>query len=292
MPFAIVTDTSANLPNHLLRGRDIRVLPFSYFMDGTEYVDLEGEDFDAAGFFAAMRAGTKVTTSQIPPQRYNECFEPLLKSGLDILFVSMSSGISGSFQSSRIAAAELCAAYPPRSIRCVDTLGASLGEGLLALRAADLRDEGKTLDEAADILEAERVRMYQIFTVGDLKYLRATGRLSGVATVLGTMLNIKPLLKGNEQGQIVLSGTVRGRHRVIDELAQRYDRYVLAPETQTVGVAHCDCRADAEHLVSLLQRNRPPKDILLVDYEPVTGSHLGPDSLALFFLGDETVRSR
>ena len=292
MPFAIVTDTSANLPNHLLRGRDIRVLPFSYFMDGTEYVDLEGEDFDAAGFFAAMRAGTKVTTSQIPPQRYNECFEPLLKSGLDILFVSMSSGISGSFQSSRIAAAELCAAYPQRSIRCVDTLGASLGEGLLALRAADLRDEGKSMDEAADILEAERVRMYQIFTVGDLKYLRATGRLSGVATVLGTMLNIKPLLKGNEQGQIVLSGTVRGRHRVIEELAQRYDRYVTAPETQTVGVAHCDCRDDAERLVSLLQRNRPPKEILLVDYEPVTGSHLGPDSLALFFLGDEAVRSR
>ena len=292
MPFAIVTDTSANLPNHLLRGRDIRVLPFSYFMDGTEYVDLEGEDFDAAGFFAAMRAGTKVTTSQIPPQRYNECFEPLLKSGLDILFVSMSSGISGSFQSSRIAAAELCAAYPQRSIRCVDTLGASLGEGLLALRAADLRDEGKSMDEAADILETERVRMYQIFTVGDLKFLRATGRLSGVATILGTMLNIKPLLKGNEQGQIVLSGTVRGRHRVIEELAQRYDRYVTAPETQTVGVAHCDCRDDAERLVSLLQRNRPPKEILLVDYEPVTGSHLGPDSLALFFLGDEAVRSR
>lgn len=292
MPFAIVTDTSANLPNRLLRGRDIRVLPFSYFMDGKEYVDLEGEDFDAAGFFASMRAGTKVTTSQIPPHRYNECFEPLLKNGLDVLFVSMSSGISGSFQSSRIAAAELCAAYPQRSIRCVDTLGASLGEGLLALHAADLRDGGKSMDEAADILEAERVRMYQIFTVGDLKYLRATGRLSGVATVLGTMLNIKPLLKGNEQGQIVLSGTVRGRHRVIDELAQRYDRYVLAPETQTVGVAHCDCRADAEHLVSLLQRNRPPKDILLVDYEPVTGSHLGPDSLALFFLGEETVRSR
>ena len=292
MSFAIVTDTSANLPNRLLRQRDISILPFSYFMDGKEFVDLEGEDFDAVSFFNAMRSGTRVTTSQIPPQRYIECFERLLQDGRDVLFVSMSSGISGSYQSSEMAARELSGKYPDCHIRCVDTLGASLGEGLFALRAADLRDAGKTLDETADMLLIERKNMYQIFTVGDLKYLRATGRLSGVATLLGTMLNIKPVLKGNELGQIVLAGKIRGRRQVIEELARRYDQYVAAPENQTIGVAHCDCREDAEYLLSLLRKNKPPKEILLVDYEPVTGSHLGPNSLALFFLGDENVRAK
>ena len=292
MSFSVVTDTSANLPNHLLRDRNIAVLPFSYYMNGKEYIDLEGQEFDAVGFFSAMRVGVSVTTSQIPPQRYADCFEPLLQAGQDILFVSMSSGISGSYQSSLIAAKELLETYPDRKIRCMDSGTASLGEGLQALRAAELRDEGKTLDEAADILEKERYNVCSIFTVGNLQYLRATGRLSGMGALLGTMLNIKPVLKGDETFHIVLAGKVRGRRQVIENLAARYDKYAVAPEQQLVGVAHCDCRADADYLIQLLRRNRPPRDVLLVDYEPVTGSHLGPDSLALFFRGDDQVRTR
>ena len=292
MSFAIVTDTSANLPSALLREHALTVLPFSFYINGAEHIDLDAEDFDAAGFFAAMRAGVKVTTSQIPPQGYIDCFEPLLKSGQDVLFVSMSSGISGSYGSALIAAAELGHAYPGRRVRCVDTGTASLGEGLQALRAAELRDAGKTLDEAADALEAESRRMCSIFTVDDLKYLRATGRLSGVAAAVGTVLNIKPVLKGSEDGRIVQAGKVRGRRHVIAELAARYEALAVAPETQLVGVAHADCRNDADMLIKLLHRSRPPRKILLVDYEPVTGSHIGPGALALFFRGADDVRTK
>ena len=292
MSFAIVTDTSANLPSRLLKQYALTVLPYSFYINGSEHVDLDAEDFDAAGFFAAMRAGVKVTTSQIPPQGYIDCFEPILKSGRDVLFVSMSSGISGSYNSACIAAGELRETYPGRAIRCVDTGTASLGEGLQVLRAAELRDAGKSIDEAADFLTEESKRMCSIFTVDDLKYLRATGRLSGVATVVGTMLNIKPVLKGNENGQIVQAGKIRGRRQVIEDLAARYEANVVAPETQLVGVAHCDCRGDADMLIKLLHRSKPPKEILLVDYEPVTGSHIGPGSLALFFRGDDKVRCR
>lgn len=292
MSFSIVTDTSANLPSSLIRRYHLSILPFSYFINGTEHVDLDAEDFDAAGFFAAMRSGVRVTTSQIPPQRYIDCFEPLLRAGRDVLFVSMSSGISGSYGSAQMAADELRLRYPDRSIVCVDTLAASLGEGLQVLRAAELRDGGKTLDETAAVLTHERKRMCQIFTVDDLKYLRATGRLSGMATMLGTMLNIKPVLKGNELGQIVLAGKVRGRRQVIQNLAARYEAEVRDPERQTVGIAHCDCRGDADMLIKLLRHGKAPREILLVDYEPVTGSHIGPGSLALFFWSDNGVRSR
>ena len=292
MSFAIVTDTAGNLPNRLLRQRGIGVLPLSFSVDGVEQSVPTQEEFDAAGFFAAMRAGARVVTSQVPPQAYLDCFSPLLAAGRDVLFVSITSGISGTYQSALMAAKELLETYPGRRIRCVDTGTASLGEGLQALRAADLRDAGKTLDETVDILEEERFHMCSVFTVGDLKYLRATGRLSGVGALLGTMLDIKPILKGDETFHIVLAGKVRGRRRVIEELAARYEKYAVAPEEQLVGVAHCDCRADADALIALLRRGRAPKDVLLVDYEPVTGSHLGPGSLALFFRGDAEVRSR
>ncbi len=292
MSFSIVTDTSANLTSDLIRRYSLTVLPFTFYFNGSERVDLDAEHFDAAGFFAAMRAGTKVTTSQITPQAYIDCFEPMLREGRDVLFVGMSSGISGSYGSSLIAANELREKYPARKILCVDTYAASLGEGLLVLRACELRQDGKTIDETEAALLDARKRLCQVFTVGDLKYLRATGRLSGVATVVGTMLGIKPILKGNEIGQIVLAGSIRGRRQVIEEIAARYDANVVAPETQTIGVAHCDCRGDADMLIKLLYRNKPPKKVLLVDYEPVTGSHIGPNSLALFFWSDDGVRHR
>ena len=292
MSFAIVTDTSANLPSSYLSRYSLTVIPFSFRINGSEHTDLDAEDFDAAGFFSAMRSGVKVETSQIPPQTYSEYFESLLRSGQDVLHISMSSGISGSYNSSEIAARELREAYPERKLICIDTLSASLGEGLLVLRACELREEGKSIEEVAEFVLRERARMCQIVTVDDLKYLRATGRLSGVATVVGTMLSIKPVLKGNELGQIVLAGKVRGRRQVIEDLAVRYDKEVRSPETQTVGVAHCDCRSDADLLIQHLYQKNPPKDVLLVEYEPVTGSHIGPGSLALFFLSDDSVRSR
>ena len=278
--FQILTDTSANLDTAVLQQRNIHVIPFHFYVDGQSHFCENTAKFDGKAFYDAIRAGARSTTSQISPQAYIDEMTPMLAAGDDVLFVSMSSGISGSFAASQVAAQHLSAEFPQRKIRLVDTRGASLGEGLLALRAADMRDAGADIDETADAVFALHRNMCQIFTVEDLKYLRATGRVSGAAALVGSILQIKPLLK------------LRGRKRSIQAMAERYDELVKDAEAQTVGIAHADCPEDAEMLAALLRRNHPPKEIMTVVYEPVTGSHVGPGALALFFLGDETARDR
>ena len=291
MSFQIFTDTSANLPTDLLIRHDIQVIPFHYTVDGKPADCSDTRRFDGTRFYEAMRAGAKVTTSQISPQSYKDCFAPSLAKGEAVLYIGMSSGISGSFHCAELAAEELREEYPGCRLALIDTLAASLGEGIPVLRAIEARERGESLEKAAAQLNALRHRICQVFTVDDLAYLRRGGRLSNVAAVVGTVLKIKPLLKGNEQGQIVTYDRCRGRRRSIELLAERYNNCVLHPETQTVGIAHADCEEDAAYLIRLLNEKKPPKEILSVCYEPVTGSHVGPGTLALFFEANEGVRS-
>ena len=289
--FRIMTDTSANLPTELAKQSDITVIPFPYFVNGARQTCLDTEGFDGETFYGAMREGAEVTTSQINPQNYIDAMRPVLERGEDILFVGMSSGISGAYHSAELAVEELRPEFPERKIRLVDTIGASLGEGLLVLRAYRDKLAGLSLDSIYEKLMELRHRLCNIFTVDDLKYLRKGGRLSNLSFIVGTLLQIKPLLKGNEEGKIVAFAKLRGRKKALEELARRYDEYVLNAEEQTVGIAHADCPEDAERLAELLRRNHPPKEILTVGYEPVTGSHVGPGTLALFFEAREGCRS-
>lgn len=290
MRFTVITDTSANIPTRMLKEREIPAIPFCYLIDGQSYTCLDTGAFNAEDYYARIKAGMKVSTSQVTPQQYADFFEPYVKAGQDVIFVSMSSGISGSCSSSNIAAGQLMEQYPERRVRVVDTKGASLGEGIIALIAADLRDRGMDIDEAVPVLEEKVRRMFQVFTVDDLMHLRRGGRLSNLSAIVGTVLHIKPLLKGNENGQIVAFAKVRGRRHSVEALAEYYDKLVRGAGEQTVGIAQAACREEAAYLESLLRRNHPPKEILNVEYEPVTGSHVGPGALALFFLGDEDVR--
>ena len=289
--FQIITDTSANLPSELAAEKDLTVIPFPYFVNGARHTCLDTEGFDGKTFYGAMREGAEVTTSQINPQNYIDVMRPVLQMGLDILFVGMSSGISGAYHSAELAAEELRAEFPERKIRLVDTIGASLGEGLLVLRAVRDKLAGLSLDAIYEKLMDLRHRLCNIFTVDDLKYLRKGGRLSNLSFIVGTLLQIKPLLKGNEEGKIVAFAKLRGRKKALEELAKRYDEYVVNAEEQTIGIAHADCPEDAAYLIELLRRNHPPKEILTVGYEPVTGSHVGPGTLALFFEAREGCRS-
>ena len=289
--FQIITDTSANLPSELAAEKDLTVIPFPYFVNGARHTCLDTEGFDGKTFYGAMREGAEVTTSQINPQNYIDLMRPVLQKGLDILFVGMSSGISGAYHSAELAAEELRAEFPERKIRLVDTIGASLGEGLLVLRAVRDKLAGLSLDAIYENLMDLRHRLCNIFTVDDLKYLRKGGRLSNLSFIVGTILQIKPLLKGNEEGRIVAFAKLRGRKKALEELAKRYDEYVVNAEEQTIGIAHADCPEDATYLIELLRRNHPPKEILTVGYEPVTGSHVGPGTLALFFEAREGCRS-
>lgn len=292
MSFAIITDTSANLPLDFARSEKIAIIPLNCQMSGVDKAQsyLDDAEFDSKAFYDAMRAGAKVTTSQINPQAYVDCMEEFLKAGQDVLFVGMSSGVSGSYNSAVIAANQLMEDYPDRSIRLIDSLGASLGEGLLAVEAVDMRREGMDVDAVADYLEKKLVHMYQVFTVDDLNYLRRGGRLSNAAAIAGIVLNIKPLLKGNENGKIVSTEKIRGRKRTIERLAEKYDELVVDADKQRIGISHADCLEDAQKLIELINRNNPPREIMLVDHEPATGSYLGPGALALYFAGAEDVR--
>lgn len=290
MSFAVVTDATANVPTKLAKKLGIEIIPFSYFVGSEEFVCADTDKFECRAYYDSIRAGTKVTTAQINPQRYVDFFRPLLEQGSDVLFIGLSSGISGSFASAAMAREELLAEFPGRSIRLIDSLGASLGEGLLALRAASCRSNGMTLDETADRVAGIRDRTYQVFIVDDLMHLRRTGRLSNISAVIGSVLGIKPLLKGNEEGKIVAFEKIRGRRQAIDAMAQKYITLAKDAAAQLIGISHCDCPEDAKYLADLIRRKLAPRELLIVEHEPVTGSHIGPGALALYFEGGSDVR--
>ena len=292
MSFTVITDTSGNLPKVMADEYRLTVIPFYYHI-GDQALCCEAiENFDSDAYYRLLKEGTKVTTSQITPQQYAEYFRPELEKGNDVIFVSMSSGISGSCDAARVAGRMLAEDYPERKIGAVDTKGAALGEGFVALEAARLRDQGLSFDEAMEKLENYSLRMCNIFTVDDLLYLRRGGRLSNASAFLGTLLNIKPLLKGDENGHITAFAKLRGRKKAIDGLVQRYEALVVRPEEQTIGIVQAACREDAAKLAEMIRNGPcPPKEILEVDYEPVTCAHVGPGTLALFFLGGEDVRT-
>ncbi|MBO6159542.1 MAG: DegV family protein [Firmicutes bacterium] len=290
--FTIVTDTSSNLPTPIAKKAGLYVIPFTYTIDGKVYTSEDTEAFDGVEFYGKIKTGMKVTTSLINSQTYLDHFGTIAGQGQDILFIAMSSGISGSYGCSVQAARETMEKYPDITVKTIDTMGASLGEGLVALEAARLRDEGKTLEETFQACRSMAVHMGQVFTVDSLSHLRRTGRCSNYKAAIGTVLNIKPLLKGNEIGQIVTYGQVRGRKKSLQALAKSYEDHVQNADKQTIGIAHSACVDDAVYLIGLLKASKhPPKDILTVMYEPVTGSHVGPGAVALFFVGDEHVRS-
>lgn len=291
--FKVVTDTSANLPAPLLEKHGIGVIPFFYTERGSEKCCLDTEAFeDGAGreYYAKLKAGERVTTSQINPQSYAEFFEPMLRNGEDVLYVGMSSGISNSFNSSAAAAEQLRAAYPERKLIVFDTLAASLGEGKAVLRAVSCRDNGMSIEETVKLLEKERHDLYQVVLLDDLMFLHRGGRVSAPKALLGTVLGIRPILKGDAGGHLVVCGKTRGRRRGLEALAEKYEKLIDRSRDQLVGIAYTDCAEDAFELRGMLANIWRPAEFMIVRYEPVTGSYVGPGTVALFFDGLENAR--
>ena len=282
----LYTDTSANLPLALLREYDIAVIPFSYTVNGVAEDYNEETDFDGKAFYDAMRRGAEVKTSMVNPATAAAFFERALAQGDDVLYVGMSGGISGTAQAAVIAAGELTEKYPARKIVTIDTYAASLGEGLQVLEAARMIEEGKSLDEIKAHLLSRRPHMCQFFTVDDLAYLKRGGRISSATALIGTVLSIKPILCGDETGHIVSCGKVRGMKRAYQELANYYDGRAL-DKSEMLGIAHADNEEGAQALIALLRDKGFTGECLNVVYEPVTGAHVGPGTVALFFYGTE-----
>ena len=286
MSFAISTDTSANLPTAELQWHQLYLLPFSYIVDDVEHQCLDLTAFDGDAYYEMLRH-TPASTSMISMDQYRRLWEPLLQEGQDVLHVGMSSGISGAYQSAVMAARELREEYPQRRLVVFDTRAASLGEGIQVLHAATCREAGYTLDETVRELAELRPRIRQIFTVDDLMHLRRGGRVSGVAAAVGTALRIKPLLKGDEAGRIVVFGKVQGRKRSVRALADNFAANAELLGRWPIGIAHAGCRDEALALAAMLKEYDPKARIILVDYEPVTGSHVGPGALAMFYVAKE-----
>ena len=258
----LYTDTSANLPLALLREYDIAVIPFSYTVNGVAEDYNEETDFDGKAFYDAMRRGAEVKTSMVNPATAAAFFERALAQGNDVLYVGMSGGISGTAHA------------------------ASLGEGLQVLEAAELLRAGRSFEEVGDRILARRPHMCQFFTVDDLNYLKRGGRISGAAALVGTMLGIKPILRGDETGHIVSCGKVRGNKKAYAELADYFNKRAL-DKTARIGIAHADNREGTDYLLGLLRERGFTGECLEVYYEPVTGAHVGPGTVALFFYGTE-----
>lgn len=279
----IFTDNAGNLPEELLRQHQIGRVFLTYTVNG-EPVPPDAP-FDGQAFYGAMRAGAQVQTSMLNPQAVRDAFARCLQAGDDVLYVGMSSGISGSMPAATVTAAELAEEYPERNIAVVDTKGASLGEGLPVLEAVRLRESGVPFHELAVRVQVLCGQMCQYFYVDDLQYLRRTGRVSGAVALAANLLNIKALLRGDELGRIVQCGRARGRSGAIRALAEKYAG-LARDRALPAGIAHADNEAGARELEALLREAGQTGEILTVCYEPVTGSHVGPGAVALFFYGD------
>ncbi|MGN1016826.1 MAG: DegV family protein [Faecousia sp.] len=286
MAFAVFTEGASNLPGRILKAYDIRVLPCSYTMDG-EHLQYEGDidAFDSHAYYDRLRAGAQIKTTLLNSHLFETTFRSVLEEGRDVVYVGMSSGISGTIQAARIAAEELMEEFPGHTVRVVDSLGAGFGTGLLAVRAAQLRTEGKTAAEAGEILDQEVMHTLQFFTVDDLNCLKRTGRVSGATAAIGTVLNIKPILWGDPTGHITALSKVRGRKKAIAALAEQYAAHLPQGEVGLLAISHGDCPEDAQALAEALTAIRAPKELIICPHEPFTGSHVGPGMLAVFFQG-------
>lgn len=279
----IMTDNAANLPKALLEQYGIGELCLTYTVDGVP-ADLSAE-FDGRAFYEAMRRGAVVQTSMVTPEAARQGMEPHLANGDDVLFVSLSGGVSGTYWGVGLVAGELAEQYPERKIHVLDSRGASLGEGLIALEAAKLAAEGRVIEEIIVRCEELCGKMRQHFMVDDLKFLRRGGRISGGAALAGTLLQIKPILQGDEEGKIVVLTKVRGKKAGIEELVRLYDQMV-EDKSAPVGISHAGSPADALHVATRLRQLGCTGEILTVCHEPVTGAHVGPGMLAVYFFSE------
>ena len=281
--FCIITDSGSDLTQAMAAALNISIVPLTVNFKGQSQSD--SVDDGVREFYDGLRSGEAATTSAINPTGWAEKIEPILAGGQDVLVIGFSSGLSTTYQSAVIAAEELKEKYPNRKIRVVDSLCASLGQGLLVWYACKKRDAGMSLDELADWLEENKFRLCHWFTVDDLMYLKRGGRVSAATALVGTMLQIKPVLHVDNEGHLINVSKARGRKASIEALAKKLGELGLEGENSTVFISHGDCIEDARHLEAILKEKYGVKEVIIGYVGAVIGSHSGPGTLALFFLG-------
>lgn len=292
--FEIIVDSAANIPADLVKKFKIKVLSFVNLVNGKEVTcfnpDLSEEEERQKGkeYYDAIRSGAEVKTGLISSGIFEDTFREILEQDKDILYFSLSKNISGNYNSARIAAEELMdSGEYSHKIRLIDSLNASLAQGILAIYASEMRDKGMAFDDVADELETYPARMNGVFTVGDLKYLSRTGRISGTSALIGNVLSIKPILRGNKDGYIVQYKKCRGRKSALNELISLVCDNIVDSENQIIGIAHADAYEDSLYIMEQIQKRIKVRNFINTSYDFCTGSHVGPDTIALFFMAKD-----
>ena len=282
--YQIFTDSGSDLPESLRNTLNVKMVSLSLLFRGEVLPDSVSGEIQE--MYNALRAGEEAKTSAVNPETWAAAMEPTLAAGEDILVLAFSSGLSATCQSAVIAAEELMEKYPGRTIKVVDSLCASLGEGLFVYHVCKKRDEGLSLEELAAWAEENKLRLCHWFTVDDLMYLKRGGRVSAATAIVGSLLQIKPVLHVDNEGHLINVSKSRGRKASIDALAAKMEQTMLPGQNEVAYICHGDCLEDAEYLAARIKERCGVKEVFIGYTGAVIGSHAGPGVLALFFLGD------
>ncbi|MBE5968572.1 MAG: DegV family protein [Lachnospiraceae bacterium] len=284
--FVITTDTTSDLPKEYLEQHHVKVLPLYYNFNGSVYGGKN--DLEPKVFYDMMRGGAMPSTMAVNPETARDLFIELLEEGYDILHIAFSSGLSGSCSVAGTAARELCEERPEAKITVIDSLSASLGEGLLVHKAVIMKENGKSMEEIAEWIENNKLNLCHIFTVDDLHHLHRGGRVSKTTAIIGTLINVKPVLHVDNEGHLIPLNNVRGRKKALIALADQMQSRTKGFDGQndTIFISHGDCLEDAEFVADQIKERFGIQNILINYVSATIGAHSGPGTVALFFMGN------
>lgn len=283
--FVIVSDSTVDLPKEYLQSKQVPIISLSYIMDGVTYEEMDG--LSHKEFFEKLRAGSLPTTSQINPEQAREALEPFAKEGKDILYIGFSSGLSGSYNSVRMAAEDLKEEYPDINIIAIDSLCACMGEGLLLYKALELKEHGMSMEEIAKWVEANKLHICHNVTVDDLNHLHRGGRISKTTAVVGSMIKIKPIIHMSDEGKLVVIGKERGRKKSLVSIVDHMEKQMQGYDNDIVMITHGDCIEDAEFVKKQVEERFGIHNVMINGIGSVIGSHTGAGVVAVFFMGDK-----
>ena len=285
--YIIATDSCYDFDENLIRELDLTVIPLSVHLGQDHFRNYPGEMPESHVFYTRLSKGEPAQTSAPNVEAFKDAFRPFLEAGKDVLYLGFSSALSATYQNAAMAVEELREAFPDAVIRAVDTLCASMGQGLLVDLAVQEKRKGKSLEEVASFVQETIPHLCHWFTVGDLSQLRRGGRLSAGKAIVGNLLNIKPVLHVDHEGRLVPMESAKGRKKSVEALVRHMEETAIAPETQRIYISHGDCLGDAEVLAAAIQSKLGVASVTIGDVGPVIGAHSGLGTLALFFLGKE-----
>ena len=283
--YVIVTDSSSDLTRDIINDPEVIYLQLDVLMDGEP--SRANCDVDIKDFYAKLRSKKNATTSAVNIDKFIETFEKYLADGYDVLYLGFSSGLSGTFNAGFVAAKELAEKYPERKVFAVDTLAASLGEGLLVYHAVNMKNGGADIESVRDYVEENKLKLCHWFTVDDLFFLKRGGRINTATAIVGSMLSIKPVLHVDNKGRLISVSKARGRKAALDALFDKMKETAIEPEKQVVFISHGDSEEDAKYLADRIKTELGSPEVVISYVGPVIGAHSGPGTIALFYLGCE-----